>query len=136
MIRSIRIDFEYSVESLLDEDFLLRSKANINHYGYTIEPGRIAVLKVMEIKIIVSENTCMIFEPSFYENLGFDFKDFKIVLVKSPVVFRHFYIDIAKSIVLLNCPGHASSDFSIYKFKNKSMPLYPLDKNIVVDFNK
>ena len=125
-----------TVESVMDEDFLLRSKTNINHYGYTIEPGRIAVLKVKEIKIVVSENTCMIFEPSFYENLGFDLKDFKIVLVKSPLGFRHFYKDIARSIVLLNCPGQASSDFSIYEYKNKSMPLYPLDKRIMVDFNK
>ena len=122
------------VKSVMDKDFFSKSKSNINHYGYTIDPGRIVILKVKEINIVASEKTCMVFEPSFYENLGFNLKDFKIVLVKSPMGFRYFYEKIAKSIVLLNCPGLASSNFNLYEYKNITRPLYPLDKDIEINF--
>ncbi len=119
------------IESIFDEDFFPKSKNSINHYGYKIDPGKIVILKVKEVHIIVHEKSCMVFERIFYEELGFNLKDFKIVLVKSPMGFRYFYEDIAKSIVLLNCPGISSSNYLLYKYRDSSSLVYPIDGNVV-----
>ena len=66
----------------------------------SIDIGKMAVLKIGNIRLVVSEHKGPVHEQNIYENVGLNPEEAKIVVVKSPVGFRAAYEPIAKKILL------------------------------------
>jgi microcystin degradation protein MlrC len=93
-----------------------------------IDMGRAVILKTGSISILVTEKIGPVYEQNVYKNAGLDPKDFRVVVVKSPVGFRDAYEPIAKRIVLADCPGLSSSNLKRFTYNNISRPLFPFDE--------
>lgn len=96
----------------------------------TFNMGKSAVLQMGNITMLVCEKNGPFYEPTVFRNSGLEPKDFRVVVVKSPVGFRDSYEKIADRIVLVKCPGLSSSDLNIFNFKNIPRPIYPLNRDI------
>jgi microcystin degradation protein MlrC len=113
------------VKKITDGRFIIDG----GHIGKQIvDMGKTAVLKTGNISILVSEKPGPVYEQTVYMHAGLDPKEFRVVVVKSPVGFRDAYESIAKKIVLADCPGFSSSNLSTFEYKNIPHPLYPFDE--------
>jgi len=93
---------------------------------------RTVVIEVDDVYIILSEAKGPSHVPSFYRSVGLEPIEAKIVVAKSPYLFRAAYEPIAKEIILVNAPGICSSNLqSLAKlYKTPPRPLFPLDDNV------
>jgi microcystin degradation protein MlrC len=106
-----------------------RFTINGGHIGkQLINMGKTVVLKTGNISILVSEKPGPVYEQTVFTHAGLDPKNFRVVVVKSPVGFRDAYESIAKKIVLADCPGFSSSNLHTFEYKNIPHPLYPFDE--------
>ena len=93
----------------------------------TFNMGKSAVLEFGKITILVCEKNGPFYEPTVYLNAGLEPRDFRIVVVKSPVRFRDSYEKIADRIVMAEYPGFSSSNLNIFNFRHIPRPMYPFD---------
>jgi microcystin degradation protein MlrC len=93
-----------------------------------IDMGRAAVIAVADVTLLLVEKPGPGSTPLMYRCVGLEPKDFKIVIVKSPLGFRAEFGPFAADIILSDCPGCASSRFSSLPFRRISRPLWPLDR--------
>lgn len=113
------------VLNITDGKFFIEGHLGKNY----INMGTSVVLEVGTIKILVSERSAPVIEQNIYNHAGLNPRDFRVVVVKSPVGFRDAYESIADKIVLADCPGLSSSNLDLFTFKNIPHPLYPFDKH-------
>ena len=79
----------------------------------------------------VVSGTMQAFDANQMKMLGFDARDYRIVVVKSANHFRAWWTDVASEIIDSDPPGIASNDLSTFAFKRKTRKLYPLDVDAV-----
>ena len=120
----------------------VRIKANVKSIGESIfdvdglsgkdtyEMGKHAVLEFGNITILVCEKNGPFYEPTVYLNAGLEPRDFRVVVVKSPVRFRDSYEKIADRIEMVEHPGFSSSNLNIFSFRHIPRPMYPFDNVI------
>lgn len=92
-----------------------------------INMGRAAVIRVADVTLLLVEKPGPGSTPLMYRCVGLEPKDFKIVIVKSPLGFRAEFGPFAADIILSDCPGCASSRFASLPYRKISRPLWPLD---------
>ena len=70
--------------------------------------------------------------PELFRQLGLAPADARIVVVKSPHLFREFYANIAGTIILVDAPGVRSSNLPTIadRYASPPRPLYPLDPDL------
>lgn len=117
----LKIDAE--VKNITDGKFEINGHIGKNLF----DMGKVAVLGLGSIDIMVSEKSGPIYEQTVYRNAGLDPKDYRVVIVKSPVGFRYAYESIADRIILVEHPGLSSSNLDLFEFKNIPRPIFPLD---------
>jgi microcystin degradation protein MlrC len=102
------------------------------HKRLTMNMKRIAVLEVGDIFILLSESRGLGHIPDLYRSLGLEPAEAKIVVVKSPYLFREFYDPFAKEIILVDAPGLRSSNFASIAelYGTPPRPIYPLDMDV------
>jgi len=93
-----------------------------------IDMGRAAVVQLADVTLLLVEKPGPGSTPLMYRCVGLEPKDFKVVIVKSPLGFRAEFGPFAADIILSDCPGCASSRFSSLPFRKIARPLWPLDK--------
>ena len=93
-----------------------------------IDMGRAAVVRVADVTLLLVEKPGPGSTPLMYRCVGLEPRDFKIVIVKSPLGFRAEFGPFAADIILSDCPGCASSRFSSLPFRRINHPLWPLDR--------
>ncbi len=93
-----------------------------------IDMGRAAVVQIADVTLLLVEKPGPGSTPLMYRCVGLEPKDFKIVIVKSPLGFRAEFGPFAADIILSDCPGCASSRFSSLPYTKINRPLWPLDK--------
>ena len=71
------------------------------------------------------------FDANQMEMVGFDPRDYRVVVVKSANHFRAWWTDVASEIIDSDPPGIASNDLTTFTFTKKNRKLYPLDKDAV-----
>jgi len=123
-IYSKPIKITATVKNIADGKFEIDGHVGKNYFNI----GKTAVLEVDNINILVCEKNGPFYEQTVYRNAGLEPKDFRVVVVKSPVGFRYAYESIADKIVLVNHPGLSSSNLDLFEFKNIPRLLFPLDK--------
>ncbi|NIA06481.1 MAG: hypothetical protein GWP14_02395 [Actinobacteria bacterium] len=93
--------------------------------------GKTAVLAADEIRIITSEAPGPgHVPPEFFQQLGLDIEEAKIIVAKSPVGFRADYEPIAAGIILCESPGPACSDLRSLDYTRRPRPLYPFEQDL------
>lgn len=112
--------------------------------GFTIDPregGRFdpgpfadivqkgtAVLEVGNIMLLVSEGRLMSgIHSGIYRHFGIEPADAKMIVMKTGTNFQ-FYMDIAKKIVHVDCPGVSQADLTRFEWVRAPRPLYPMDR--------
>jgi len=97
--------------------------------------GRTVVLNINKnIYLLVTEFPSYTIDPEQYRSVGLEPRDMKIVVVKSPNLFRASYQSIAKEIIMLDTPGISWAKLTSMPLKNIKRPMYPFDdiKNLEV----
>lgn len=95
--------------------------------GLIVNIGRSVVLKTNELELLISEERWEPYDPACFTHAGIDPFKKKYILLKSRQHFKAGFESLSKHIVLAAGPGVCSSDYSQFRFKNLSRPIFPLD---------
>ena len=78
-------------------------------------------------KILVTSKPAMSSSLEQFRSVGFEPKDQKIIVVKGTHSPRPAYEPIAKKMFWLESPGASTADLGNFIYKNRRMPMYPLE---------
>ena len=95
--------------------------------GMAMNLGPCAVLDVGPALVIVCTNPLEPFDVDFYDVLGIDPTEHRVLLIKSRQHFRAVFEPIAQEIIGVAGPGVCSEDYSEVEFKRIRRPMYPMD---------
>jgi microcystin degradation protein MlrC len=120
-----RIPLTASVEKLFDARFTLNGHLGKN---LAIDMGRSAVLRVGQVRIVITSRSGPHFAPELFQAAGFDPFAASVVVAKSPAGFRAVYAARAAAVYSICAPGCAPSDFWHYDYQQIPRPLWPWDQ--------
>lgn len=112
------------VERLFDARFMLSGHLARN---LAIDMGRAAVLRLGEVRLIVTSRSGPHFAPELFRAAGYDPFAAAVLVAKSPCGFRAAYGAKAAKIMHVASPGCAPSDFWNYEYRQIERPLWPWD---------
>lgn len=118
---------EAKVERLFDARFTLSGHLGKN---LAIDMGLAAVLRVRDVRIVVTSRSGPHFAPELFQAAGIDPFAASVLVAKSPCGFRAVYGPRAAKIMVVKAPGCAPSDFWNYDYRNIPRPLWPWDREI------
>lgn len=99
--------------------------------GTKFDTGPAVGLTIGGVDVAVVSGVMQPFDAGQMKNVGFDPRDYRVVVLKSANHFRAWWTDIASAIIDCDPPGIASNDLSTFTFQNKSRDAYPLDPDTV-----
>jgi len=99
--------------------------------GMTLDMGPAVGLQIGGVDVAVISGMMQAFDANQMKMVGFDPKDYRIVVVKSANHFRAWWPNVASEIIDSDPPGIASNDLSTFTFKHKTRKVFPLDKDAV-----
>jgi microcystin degradation protein MlrC len=100
--------------------------------GCRAHMGRAAVFEIGPIRVLVHEQPMQSHDPAVYRSMGLEPKSAKIVVVKSPTLFRAAYEPLAAGIYEIETPGVCSVNFKQMGFTRIPRPMFPFDDEQVV----
>lgn len=97
--------------------------------GLSIDSGRRALVRIGEsLDVLLCEYASLVHDPEVLRSMGADPAQYDLIVQKSHKLFRAAYKDIARSIVILDTPGHTSMNLGALPFSRINRPIYPLDE--------
>jgi len=99
--------------------------------GMRFDMGPAVGLLIGGVDVSVVSGMMQSFDNGQLRVVGFDPRDYRIVVVKSANHFRAWWADVASAIIDCDPPGIASNNLSTFKFAKKNRKLYPLDSDAV-----
>lgn len=120
-----KVDATAQVERLFPARFVLNGHIGKN---LPIDMGECAVLKIGEIRVVVTPRSGPHFAPELFQAAGFDPFAAAVVIAKSPCGFRAVYSARAAAIYSVKAPGCAPPDFWNYEYTQIPRPLWPWDE--------
>jgi len=99
--------------------------------GMRFDMGPAVGLLIGGVDVAVLSGSMQAFDNCQARIVGFDPKDYRIVVVKSANHFRAWWTDVASAIIDCDPPGIASNDLSTFAFAKKTRKVYPLDADAV-----
>jgi len=96
--------------------------------GVRYDMGRTATLRIGSIRLLLMEHSVHTGDPGVYRQAGLEPREAKVVVVKSPALFRASYESIAADIIHLDTPGISTSNFQRLPFQRIPRPMYPWDE--------
>lgn len=99
--------------------------------GTNFSVGPAVGLQIGGVDVAVISGAMQSLDASHMKMLGFDPRDYRIVVVKSANHFRAWWPNVASEIIDCDPPGIASNDLAVFTYKNKTRKVYPLDKDAV-----
>ncbi len=99
--------------------------------GTKFDVGPAVGLLIEGVDVAVISGHMQAFDANQMKMLGFDPKDYRIVVVKSQAHFRSWWTNVASEIIDSDPPGIVSNDLSTFVFKRKTRKLYPLDADAI-----
>jgi microcystin degradation protein MlrC len=127
-VRDSRFGMKITVEATIELAFQARFVLN-GHLGknLAIDMGRSVVLRMGQVRAIVTSRSGPHFAPELFQAAGFDPFEAALVVAKSPCGFRAVYEHRAAAIYCVRAPGCAPSDFWRYEYNQIDRPLWPWD---------
>jgi microcystin degradation protein MlrC len=99
--------------------------------GTKFDTGPSVGLLIEGVDVAVISGTMQPFDAGQMKLVGFDPRDYRIIVVKSANHFRAWWTDVASLIIDCDPPGIGSNDLWSFAYKEKTQKLYPLDKDAV-----
>ena len=99
--------------------------------GMRFDMGPAVGLLIGGVDVAVVSGMMQAFDNGQMRVVGFDPRDYRIVVVKSANHFRAWWTDVASAIIDCDPPGIASNNLSTFKFAKKNRKVYPLDADAV-----
>ena len=99
--------------------------------GTKFDVGPAAGLLIEGVDVAVISGLMQAFDANQMKMVGFDPRDYRIVVVKSANHFRAWWTDVASTIIDCDPPGIASNDLTTFSYEKKTRKLYPLDADAV-----
>ena len=99
--------------------------------GVRCDMGRVAILQAGGVMILIPELMVNTADPALYRSVGLEPRDARIVVVKSPTLFRANYAEMAHDMLVVDAPGLSSGNLRQLPFKQLPRPFYPLDEEWV-----
>ncbi len=123
------IEVTGKVRAITDGRFTVRDAVG---RGSEMNMKRTVVLEVDDVYLVLSEAKGPSHLPSLYRSVGLEPREAKIVVAKSPYLFRAAYEPIAREIIIVDAPGLCSSDLQTIAgfYKIPPRPLFPLDDEV------
>ncbi len=84
----------------------------------TISMGHTAIVQIGMITLILCDKVFPHLDPACYTGIGLDINKARILGVKSTQHFRHYYMNVAKEIYLLDGWGPSSCDFRRFDWQH------------------
>jgi microcystin degradation protein MlrC len=112
------------VKSLTDGRFVQSSPM---WQGLDVDLGPSARLQIDGVDVVVCSMNAQALDEQILILHGIDFKDFKVVGLKSSQHFRAAFEDAAERIITVDSPGLSTLDLSAFEYHRLPRPLYPLD---------
>lgn len=89
--------------------------------------GRSAVLDIGAARLVVTERTHEPWDLGVFESLAQDPRQARFLLLKSRMYCRPVFVPLSAGLVECDSPGATSADWTMFPFKNRSRPLFPLE---------
>ena len=89
--------------------------------------GRSAVLDIGPARLVLTERTHEPWDLGVFESLDQDPRQARFLLLKSRMYCRPVFVPISAGLVECDSPGATSADWSMFPFKYRSSPLFPLE---------
>jgi microcystin degradation protein MlrC len=99
--------------------------------GVKIDVGPAVGLTIEGVDVAVVCGLVQAYDHSHMRLVGFDPRDYRIIVVKSANHFRAWWSRYSHQFIDCDTPGLASNDLSTFTFQNKTRKLYPLDADAV-----
>ena len=112
------------IERLTDGRVMRKGPA---YTGMAMDAGPTAVLAIGAIRLLLMSRTIPTSDPEIYRAAGLEPATARIVVVKSPNLFRAAYGPFAQDIILLDTPGVSSPNLHRFNWQRIGRPIYPLD---------
>jgi microcystin degradation protein MlrC len=93
-----------------------------------IDMGRSVVLRVGQIRIVVTTRSGPHFAPELFRAAGHDPFAAAVLVAKSPCGFRAVYESRAAAIYSVQAPGCAPPNFWEYEYPQRPRPLWPWEE--------
>ena len=122
--RSTSVEVTGRIERLTDGRFMRKGPA---YTGMTMDAGPSAVLAIGAIRLLLMSRTVPTSDPEIYRAASLEPATARIVVVKSPNLFRAAYGSFAQDIILLDTPGVSSPNLHRFNWQRIGRPIYPLD---------
>ena len=123
--RSRPVTLSARIERLTDGRFVLKGPA---FTGMTLNAGPSAVLAIGPIRVLVQSRAVPAIDPEQYRAAGLEPATARLVVVKSPAMFRAAYGPFARDIIYLDTPGVSSPNLRSFPWQRIPRPIYPLDE--------
>ncbi|MEX2563459.1 MAG: M81 family metallopeptidase [Nitriliruptoraceae bacterium] len=95
-----------------------------------IDPGRTAVLKVRNTRVVVTEHPVFQLDLEPYRRLGLEPASAELVQAKSAGGFRAYFSPIASEVLDLDTVGPCDSNLTRLPFERITRPLWPFDPDL------
>ncbi|MCI0362204.1 MAG: M81 family metallopeptidase [Planctomycetaceae bacterium] len=121
----IRLPITAQVERVFDARFVMSGHLGRN---LAIDMGPSAVLRLGQVRVIVTSRSGPHFAPELFRAAGLDPYAAVVVVAKSPCGFRAVYERQAAAIYSVRAPGCAPPNFWEYEYTEIPRPLWPWDE--------
>jgi microcystin degradation protein MlrC len=116
------------VKTISDGRYTIYSPMN---QGANLDMGPAVGLVIEGVDVAVITGIMQSFDHNHMKMVGFDSRDYRIIVVKSANHFRAWWSGVASQIIDCDAPGIASNDLSTFNYTKKNRKLYPLDVDAV-----
>ncbi|MBM81868.1 MAG: hypothetical protein CMJ78_14935 [Planctomycetaceae bacterium] len=116
-----------TVESLHDGNFVYTGGQWEGHQEHM---GPTAVFRIGSIKLMIMSRATYDWHDEQVRAVDLDPQDFKFIVAKNPMNYRHAYGKIAKGIFVLDTPGPTPATLKHVDFKKLKRPYFPADMEI------
>jgi microcystin degradation protein MlrC len=99
--------------------------------GTKFDVGPAVGLVIEGVDVAVTSGCMQAFDHAQMKLVGFDYRDYRVIVVKSANHFRAWWSGVASQIIDCDPPGLGSGDLTTFNFTQKTRKLYPLDADAV-----
>jgi microcystin degradation protein MlrC len=118
------VEVEATVERLFDGEYAHTSPVCL---GLVEHPGRTALLRIGEIRLVVHSRRTLLTDPVLFEALGLDLSAAEVVQAKSPVSFRAGFARVSTRMIVADGHGPACLRLDSLPFERRPRPLFPFE---------
>ncbi|MBO9328910.1 microcystin degradation protein MlrC [Achromobacter xylosoxidans] len=120
------------VEALSNGEYLITGPT---YTGQMACMGRSAVLDIGAARLVITERTHEPWDLGVFRSLGVEPTEARYILVKSRMYCRPVFVPISSALVECDSPGVTSSDWSLFEFRKRTGPHFPLEPMAPEDYD-